>query len=500
MMLSSLLEDLQYTCLNGSTDVEIKGVAYDSRNVEPGSLFVCIRGTVRDGGDFAGEALEKGAKALVSEEPVEVPEGTAMIRVPDARKALARISAAWFGRPAGKLILIGVTGTKGKTTTAWMVREILEQAGYRTGLLGTVTCITGKREISPENTTPESWLIHQYFAEMVEAGLKCAVMEVSSQAFKQSRVEGILFDCGIFTNIEPDHIGPGEHRDFDEYLECKKQLLRQCRIGIVNRDDPHFRQITEGRNCVLETYGFSENADLRAEDLKLAAGPGKLGVSFRTRGLLELSAELAMPGKFSVYNALAAMAAARHLGVTKAALRQALGRVKVRGRAEIVPGFRDFTLLIDYAHNAMSLENILTALREYRPKRLVCLFGCGGNRDRNRRFEMGETSGRFADLTVITSDNPRNEDPQAIIEDIKTGIRRTGGSYVEIPSRKEAIAWVIRRGRPGDIIVLAGKGHEDYQLIKGKKYPMDERVLIREILEEDRQRKAPGPDGDPGQL
>ena len=258
MLLSLLLEDLQYTCLNGSTDAEIKGVAYDSRDVEPGSLFVCIRGTVKDGNTFAGEALKRGAAALVSEEFLPVPEEIPLIRVENARKALSRISAAWFGYPARKLILVGVTGTKGKTTTAWMVRAILEQGGYKTGLLGTVSCITGKREFHSENTTPESWMIHQCFAEMAEAGMRCAVMEVSSQALKQYRVEGICFDYGIFTNIEADHIGPGEHRDFQEYLECKKKLLAQCRVGIVNRDDPHFQEITEGRNCVLETFGFSE--------------------------------------------------------------------------------------------------------------------------------------------------------------------------------------------------------------------------------------------------
>ena len=488
MLLSSLLEDLQYTCLNGSTDAEIKGVAYDSRDVEPGSLFVCIRGTVKDGNTFAGEALKRGAAALVSEEFLPVPEEIPLIRVENARKALARISAAWFGYPARKLILVGVTGTKGKTTTAWMVRAILEQGGYKTGLLGTVSCITGKREFHSENTTPESWMIHQCFAEMAEAGMRCAVMEVSSQALKQYRVEGISFDCGIFTNIEADHIGPGEHRDFQEYLECKKKLLAQCRVGIVNRDDPHFQEITEGRNCVLETFGFSENADLRAEHLKLISAPGRLGISFQTRGLLELTAELEMPGRFSVYNALGAMAAARHLGVTKSAMRQALKKVRVRGRAELLTLPSGAALVIDYAHNAISLKNILTALREYRPKRLICLFGCGGNRDRNRRFEMGEVSGNCADLTVITSDNPRDEEPQAIIEDIKGGIRKTRGACVEIASRREAVAWAVHQGEPGDIIVLAGKGHEDYQIIRGKKYPMDERIMIREILEEDRKR------------
>ena len=466
-------------------------VAYDSRNVEPGSLFVCIRGTMRDGNTFAEEAVRRGAAALVSEKPVKLPDTVPCICVKDARRALAEISAAWFGYPSRKLVTIGVTGTKGKTTTACMIRAILEQAGCRTGILGTVGCMTGKREFPAENTTPESYLVQEYLAEMAEAGLRCAVMEVSSQALKQSRVEGILFDYGVFTNIEPDHIAPGEHENFEEYLECKKRLLRQCRVGIVNRDDRHFERIIEGRTCVLETFGFSEQAELRAEDLRLTAGDGRLGVAFRFRGLLDFQAELGLPGRFSVYNALAAAAVCRRLGVTKAAMRQALGSVKVRGRMEPVPVSDQFTLLIDYAHNAMSLESLLTALREYQPARLICLFGCGGNRDRNRRFEMGEISGRLADLTVITSDNPRDEEPEAIIADIREGIRKTAGRYVEIPDRREAVAWTIGQGKPGDILVLAGKGHEDYQLIRGKKYPMDERILIREILASGKPGKEP---------
>ena len=342
--------------------------------------------------------------------------------------------------------------------------------------------MTGKRTFPAENTTPESYLVQKYLAEMVEAGLQCAVMEVSSQALKQSRVEGIQFDYGVFTNIEPDHIAPGEHADFTEYLECKKKLFRQCRVGIANRDDRHFEEFTGGRTCVLETFGLSAEAELRAEKLRLISGGGRLGISFETSGLLEFQAELSLPGRFSVYNALAAIAVCRRLGVTKASMRQALRRVKVRGRVETVPVSERYTLLIDYAHNAMSLKSLLQTLREYRPARLICLFGCGGNRDRNRRFEMGEISGQLADLTVITSDNPRDEEPEAIMADIREGIRKTEGRYVEIPDRKAAVAWAMEQGEPGDIIVLAGKGHEDYQLIKGKKYPMDERVLVREIF------------------
>ena len=298
------------------------------------------------------------------------------------------------------------------------------------------------------------------------------------------RTAGFTFEIGIFTNMEPDHIGPGEHSSFEEYMSCKGLLFCQCRTGIVNIDDKHWEQVLKGHTCTLETIGFSEKADLRAVNPKLVRKPGCLGVSYTAEGAVNTQIEVDVPGKFSIYNSLTAIAVCRHFKVTIEDIKRALKEAKVKGRIEMVRVSDDFTLMIDYAHNAMSLESLLTTLKEYEPKRLVCLFGCGGNRSRLRRYEMGEVSGTLADLTVVTSDNPRFEEPQAIIDDIKTGIAKTSGKYVEIPDRKEAIRYVIANGQPGDIIVLAGKGHEDYQEIKGRKYPMDERVLIREILEE----------------
>ena len=485
MKLSSLLERLEYNCLQGTTDQEVTTVTYDSRKVEEGSMFICIRGAVSDGHKFVPDVVEKGAKTLVVEEKVEVPSDVTVIQVKDTRYAMAFISAAYFGYPAEKLKTIGITGTKGKTTTTYMVRSILENAGYKVGLIGTIEAIM----IPASNTTPESFVIQQYFREMVDAGCDCVVMEVSSQGLMLHRTQGFVFDFGIFTNIEPDHIGPNEHRDFDHYLSCKAMLLKQCRVGIVNRDDEHFEKIVEGHTCSLETYGFSPEADLRAEDAKLVGGKGYLGISYHLKGLMDFPVEIDIPGKFSIYNSLTAIAICRHFQVSQDNIIKALRVAKVKGRIEMVKVSDDFTLMIDYAHNAMALESLLTTLREYHPHRLVCLFGCGGNRSKLRRYEMGEVSGRLADLTIITSDNPRNEEPQAIIDDIKVGMEKTEGNYVEIIDRKEAIAYAIHHGEPGDIIVLAGKGHEDYQEIKGKKYPMDERVLIAEILEEDRKRR-----------
>lgn len=483
MKLTKLLERLEYRCINGSADIEIDQVVNDSRKAGRGSLFICIRGAVVDGHTFVDAVVKQGAKALVVEEEVAVPADVTVIQVADTRYAMALISAAFYGYPAEQLKVIGITGTKGKTTTTYMVKSILENAGYKVGLIGTIESIIGDEVIPSANTTPESLTVQQYFRKMLDAGCDCAVMEVSSQGLKLDRTAGIMFEIGIFTNIEPDHIGPNEHASFEEYLECKSRLLKQCRIGIVNADDEHLEQIIKGHTCSLETFGFSENAHLRAQEAHLVSRPGYLGVAYHVKGLMDFPVEIDIPGRFSIYNSLTAIAVCRHFNVKEEDIVKALKSAKVKGRTEMIKVSDDFTLMIDYAHNAMSLESLLGTLKEYHPHRLVCLFGCGGNRSKLRRFEMGEVSGRLADLTIITSDNPRFEEPQDIIDDIKKGMEKTKGRYVEIIDRKEAIAYAIHNGEPGDIIVLAGKGHENYQEIRGKKYPMDERDLIRDILE-----------------
>lgn len=484
MRLKKLLERLEYKVIQGSDDIEITTLVNDSRKVEKGSAFVCISGAVSDGHRFVSDVAGKGAAAVVVEKETETPAGLTVIRVDDTRYALALMSAAYFGYPAEKLKIIGITGTKGKTTTTYMIRSILEGVGHKVGLIGTIEAIIGDRRIPAANTTPESFTIHQYFAQMVEEGCDSVVMEVSSQGLMLHRTAGIPFEIGIFTNLGRDHIGPNEHKDFEDYKRCKAMLFRQCAVGIGNVDDKYFQDIFRDATCRVETFGFSEKADLRAEDVELVSRPGYLGVAYHVAGLMDFDVEIDIPGKFSVYNSLTAIAVCRHFGVQEEKIREALKKAKVKGRIEMVKVSDEFTLMIDYAHNAMSLESLLTTLREYHPKRLVCLFGCGGNRSRDRRYEMGEVSGRLADLTIITSDNPRFEEPQAIIDDIKTGIGRTAGKYVEICDRKEAIRYAIEHGQPGDVIVLAGKGHEDYQEIRGVKHPMDERVLIREVVEE----------------
>lgn len=486
MKCEDLLKGISYECIRGNLNREVKEVVYDSRKISKDCLFICICGYNVDGHSFAGEAARKQAAVIVVQKDVEIPEesGVTVIKVENTRYAMAFISAAYFGHPADRLKVIGITGTKGKTTTTYLIKSILEKAGYRVGLVGTIETIIGERHIPASNTTPESFLLQQYFKEMEEEGCEIVVMEVASQGLKLHRTQGFTFEIGIFTNLEPDHIGPNEHADFEEYQACKGLLFKQCRLGIVNKDDAHMEALLKGHTCQVETYGFDKEADIYAENLKLVNKPGELGIDFAVKGRMDFEVEVPAPGRFSVYNALTAIAVCRHFQVEIPQIQKALLGAHVKGRIEMVPVPGEFTLLIDYAHNAMSLKSLLTTLREYNPTRLVCLFGCGGNRSKLRRFEMGEVSGKYADLTIITSDNPRFEKPQDIIEDIKTGISKTEGRYIEICDRKEAIAYAIAHGQPGDIIVLAGKGHEDYQEIEGVKYPMDERVLIKEILQE----------------
>ena len=486
MKCSELIKNLEYECVKGSIDFNVSEVVNDSRKVTKDSLFICIEGANFDGHSAACEVVKAGARVLVISHDVDIPEDAdvTLIKVADTRYAMAFISAAYFGNPADSMKIIGVTGTKGKTTTSYFVKYILENAGHKVGLVGTIETIIGDKKIPSCNTTPESFTLQKYLKEMKDAGCDTVVMEVSSQGLMMHRTQGFIFDYGIFTNIEPDHIGPNEHASFEEYMACKGLLFKQCKVGIVNCDDKHWKQVTQGHTCELETYGFSEEAQLRASDLELVTGAGYLGIDFKVSGLVNMNVMTDIPGKFSAYNALTAIAICRHFGVKEEDITKALAGAKVKGRIEMVKVSDNFTLMIDYAHNAMALESLLTTLKDYRPNRLVCMFGCGGNRSKLRRFEMGEVSGKLADLTIITSDNPRFEEPQDIINDIKTGIEKTDGKYVEICDRKEAIRYAITHGEPGDIIVLAGKGHEDYQEIKGVKYPMDDHKMVEEVLEE----------------
>ena len=427
MKLETLLKKLDYILDAGDLNAEIASLEYDSRKVGRGGLFVCLTGFRADGHEYIPAALEAGAVALVVEREVSVPQGVTVIRVTDSRYALALLSAAWFDHPAEKMTVIGLTGTKGKTTTAHMVKSILEAAGHKVGMIGTVGAVIGKELLKTKNTTPESYELHSLFARMVEEGCTHVVMEASSQGFKLHRTAGIEFDVGVFLNLSPDHIGEGEHADFEEYRSCKSMLFSQCKRGLVNVDDEHWQAVTAKAACPVTTMSMCVPADYTAGAAKELRQAGFLGSEFAVSGALEGTFLLNMPGKFNVSNALAALAAAHMVGVDAQAISAGLKSVYVKGRTQVLDTPGHYTLLIDYAHNAVSMENLLTMLRSYRPGRLICLFGGGGNRARARRWDMGEISGKYADLTVLTMDNPRDEEVEAINEDIKTGLAKHNG-------------------------------------------------------------------------
>jgi len=484
MKLNKILSNIDYSLVAGTADVEISDIIYDSRKVEKGVLFVCLVGSSSNGHNYAQDAINKEASALLVSEDIEYSGDVTIIKVEDTRKALAYISAEFFNNPSKDLTTIAITGTKGKTTTVAMIKSILDCADIKCGTIGTLGIIIGDKLIKTNNTTPESYEIQKAMREMVDEGCKAMIIEASSIGLKAHRTDGILFDCGIFTNFSQDHIGGVEHKDMAEYLACKAMLFKQCKTGLANCDDDAFEEITKEASCEILTYGFNKTADFVASDDKLLSTPEFLGVEFSLSGKKNMHVKVAIPGSFSVYNALAAIGVCETLGVDEKFILQGLAQVQVKGRVEIVPTGGNYTLLIDYAHNALSMENVLSTLRMYNPNRLIVLFGAGGNRPKVRRYEMGETAGKMADLSVITEDNSRFEDVMDIIEDIKTGMHKTDGKYVVVPNRKDAIRYCIENAQGNDIIVLAGKGHEDYQEIKGVKYHMDEREIIAEILEE----------------
>lgn len=493
MKLSKICSNLEYRCLKGSMETEVQDIVYDSRKIKENVMFVCMTGARTDGHDYIPDAVEKGASVIVVERESaagQIPEHITVLAVSSTREALAFMSAAFFEYPARKLVTIGVTGTNGKTTTTHIIKSVLESSGKKTGLIGSNGATVGELHIPLKNTTPESYELHSLFHQMVEAGCECVVMEVSSQALKLGRTAGIQFDYGVFNNLSPDHIGPNEHDSFEDYLACKSLLFRQCRYGIFNADDSYYKEVSEGHTCQITTFSAAPDnhaeadIDLMAYDIENLNRNGRLGMQFHVRGILDGEYRIFLPGYFSVYNALAAMSVCRLMGIAPDTIRDGLEQAKVKGRMELLPVSKEYSMLIDYAHNRVSTENALNALQQYHPRRLVCVYGCGGNRSPLRRYDMGEITGKYADLCILTCDNPRFEELHDINEDIKVGLKKGGGKYIEIDDRKEAIAYSMSHAEPGDIILLLGKGHEDYQEIKGVKHHFDEREVVAEILQE----------------
>lgn len=484
MKLKDLLKGFDYKIKSGETDIEISDIIYDSRKVKPNCVFVCIVGSAVDSHKFASEAAKNGAVAIVASKEIDV-KGCTVVNVNNTRYAMACMSAIYFGNPADKMTTIGITGTKGKTTTTGMIKSILEDANIKTGTIGTLGVIYDGKIIKTNNTTPESYEIQKYLKDMLNAGCKAVVLEVSSLGLKWHRTSGFVYDYGVFTNFSKDHIAEDEHASLEEYKQCKSMLFKNCKVGIVNIDDKNYKEILGIHTCKVESFSFKEKADYMAKDEELLNEPGCLGLKFNLIKPYELNVKVGTPGMFNAYNALAAIAVCLHFKeVTPNNILNGLKNIYIKGRVEMLKTPGNYTLLIDYAHNALSMENLLKTLREYSPKRLVCMFGAGGNRAKSRRYEMGEVCGNMADLSVITEDNSRFERIEDIIKDILKGMNKTKGNYEVIPNRKDAIKYCIQNAEDGDIIVLAGKGHEDYQEIKGVKLPFDERIVVDEIFKE----------------
>ena len=463
---------------NELEDIELLGVTDDSRKVTKGSVFVCVKGPVSDGHDYALKAVQSGASVVVCERDLGLKN---QIIVNDTHKALAQLSEAVYGFPLKKLKVIGVTGTNGKTSVCTMIREILEHSGYKTGVIGTVANIIGEEVLPAKNTTPGTVELRELFSKMVEAGCEYAVMEVSSHALDQRRVEGITFEAGVFTNLTQDHLD--YHLTMENYFEAKKKLFSMSKTAIINIDDEYGVKLLSDITEKVATYSIkNDNATFTAKNIRYKAD----GVNYEMVGFGIIGrVQLKIAGAFSVYNSLAAGVCAKELGLPINEITEALSEVQgVKGRAEVVPTGRDFTVIIDYAHTPDGLQNILRTFRDIPKNRLVVLFGCGGDRDTTKRPKMGAIAARLADFVIVTSDNPRTENPEDIIKDITAGMKSIATPYKVIENRIKAIKFAIANAKSGDIIVLAGKGHETYQIVGKDTLHLDEREVVYEALAE----------------
>lgn len=488
MELKKLLVGIDGIKAKGNLDIDIEAIESNSKNIKNGYVFVAIKGYKEDGHKYINEAIENGAVAIVIEEgcdikSINVKEDLVIIMVKNTREALAKMSASFYGNPSTKFKLIGVTGTKGKTTTTFMIKQIMQEAGKKVGLIGTIaTYINDEKITENDRTTPESIELQKTFKKMADENVEIVVMEVSSQSLKLHRVDGVNFDIVIFTNLSEDHISPNEHENMQEYFNTKLELFKMCKTGIVNTDDLYGAKIPNlfPENDIM-TYGIDNYAKLLAKDITVTNSYVDFKVKLTDRNE---RVKAGIPGRFSVYNSLAAICVAQKFGISKEVIQKALWEVRVPGRSELVVSNEEKTVMIDYAHTPESLENILQAIKTYTRGRVICVFGCGGDRDKKKRPMMGEVAGKVADYTIVTSDNPRGEDPKKIIEDIKQGINKTKGKYEVIVDRTLAIKKALTMSKERDIVLLAGKGHEMYQEIKGKKIPYDERKIIKDYIAE----------------
>lgn len=484
MLLQYLIENLTTNEVIGTTNVEIGKIEYDSKKINKSDVFVAIKGYEQDGNGYISEAIDKGAICIIVENDVNVEEylkeEITVIKVDNSRIALAVVASTYYDNPASKLKIIGITGTKGKTTTAYMIRDIMNASGKKTGMIGTIYNTYGNVKIEATRTSPESLELQKLLKDMVDADIKYVVMEVSSHALYLDRVYGIHFNASVFTNLSEEHLD--FHETMDNYLMAKKKLFDRSDIALVNGDDIYAPKLIKMLECKTATFGLDNAVNLTATDLRINADYVEFKMYINK--MLE-TIHVNIPGKYTIYNSLAAIGVCSLFNCQMDAILLALANVKVPGRSEVVPINKTFTVMIDYAHTPSSLEAILSAVKKHAKGRVICVFGCGGNRDNKKRAIMGEIAGRLSDFTVITTDNPRNENPSKIMKDIEEGIKKTRGLYKCIENRKDAIKFAMRISWKNDIIVLAGKGHETYQIIKNnKKIHFDEREVVKKLAEE----------------
>lgn len=480
MKLQDTISEVPYMKIRGNTAIEVKGIAYDSRVVKEGYIFVCIKGLKTDGHNYASIAADKGAIAVIAENDVEIPEGITLISTSDSRTALALVSAAFFGYPTKSMKLIGVTGTNGKTTTTYMIKSILEKCGYKVSLIGTISNIIDNIEVEAERTTPESYDLQELFYNMKNVSTDYCVMEVSSHSLELKRVAGCVFNVGVFTNLTRDHLD--FHVTFENYYQAKLKLFEQSETAVINADDQYGDRMINTVSIPVISYSEEKCSDVVAENVDITSKYTKFDLKYKGE---TVTVSIPLPGRFNVYNALAAASACISEGISLEKIKEGLEYIKgISGRSEVIDSGRGFTLVIDYAHTPDGLENILNTVREYAKGRIITLFGCGGDRDKTKRPIMGEVAAKLSDICIVTSDNPRTEEPMDIIKDIIPGVLKTSKDYIIIEDRREAIKKAIDTAKAEDVIVIAGKGHETYQILKDKTIHFDEREIVSEVLQQ----------------
>lgn len=482
MILKSLLNGLDYEVIKGNEESKIQNIRYDNRKIEQGDIFVCVKGFKVDGHSFIGDAVKKGAKAIIVQEDVSVPEDITIIKVKDTRKALALMSSNYFGNPKDKLKIIGITGTNGKTTSAFMIKSILEKAGCKTGLIGTIANYIGNKKVDAVRTTPESYELHELFKNMVEAGVEYCVMEVSSHSLDLDRVYGVQFVEGIFTNLTRDHLD--FHKTFENYYNAKFKLFERSNHSIINLDDPYGTNIVEdiekrGVKTKVSTFSVEKDSDFKAFEIKSHSNGSEFKVKLDK--IEEFSINI--PGEYNIYNSLGCIICAYNLNIPVEKIKEGLSDIVIPGRCELVAKEKNlpYSIIIDYAHTPDGLENILSTVKAFTKNRMISVFGCGGDRDKVKRPQMGEIGCKLSDVVIITSDNPRSEEPMDIINDIVKPLKYDNFE-IEV-NRKEAIRKAMNMALEGDVIVIAGKGHETYQILKDETIHFDEREVVYDILE-----------------